>query len=94
MADETTTKDPAPRNRRKMMAGRVSSDKMHKTITVRIERRVPHPLYGKILKRYTALYAHDEKNEAGVGDLVEVMQTRPLSKTKRWRLVRILRRAD
>lgn len=92
MADNATKDTPA-RNRRKLMAGRVTSNKMNKTITVKVERRVPHPLYEKIVTKYTTLHAHDENNEAGEGDFVEVMETRPLSRTKRWRLVRILRKA-
>ncbi|MGE0430975.1 MAG: 30S ribosomal protein S17 [Planctomycetota bacterium] len=92
MADNATKEAPV-RNRRKLMAGRVMSSKMNKTITVRIERRTPHPLYEKIVSTYSTLHAHDENNEAKEGDFVEVMETRPLSRTKRWRLVRIIRKA-
>ncbi len=81
------------RGLRKTVTGKVTSDKMEKTLSILVERRVPHPKYGKILKRRTWLKAHDEKNEARIGDIVEVMETRPLSKTKRWRLVKIVKRA-
>jgi small subunit ribosomal protein S17 len=70
--------------------GCVKSDKMDKTIVIRVERRLMHPLYKKIIKRYTTLVAHDEANEAKEGDTVEVVFTRPISKRKRWRLVRVL----
>ena len=75
---------------RKTRVGRVVSDKMDKTIVVAIEDRVAHPLYKKIVKRTYKLKAHDEQNEAGIGDRVRVMETRPLSKDKRWRLVEII----
>ena len=78
---------------RKTRVGRVVSDKMDKTIVVAIEDRVAHPLYKEIVKRTYKLKAHDEKNEAGVGDRVRVMETRPLSKEKRWRLVEIVEKA-
>ena len=78
---------------RKTMVGKVVSDKMDKTIVVAIEDRVQHPLYKKIMKTTYKLKAHDEKNEAGVGDRVRVMETRPLSKDKRWRLVEIIEKA-
>ena len=78
---------------RKTRVGRVVSDKMDKTIVVAIEDRVAHPLYKKIVKRTYKLKAHDEKNEAGVGDRVRVMETRPLSKDKRWRVVEIIEKA-
>jgi len=81
------------RNKRKVRSGRVTSDARDKTITVKIERLVRHPLYGRVIKKMSKLMAHDEKNEAHNGDLVEVMETRPLSKTKRWRLIKILERA-
>ena len=74
--------------------GRVVSDKMDKSITVLIERKVPHPIYGKYVKRSTKLHAHDEKNECQQGDLVSIEECRPLSKTKSWRLVKILERAS
>ena len=83
----------AERNLRKTRIGRVVSDKMDKTIVVAIEDRVEHPLYGKIVKRTYKLKAHDENNECVVGDLVKVMETRPLSKEKRWRLVEVLEKA-
>ena len=75
------------RNLRKTRTGKVVSDKMDKTIVVAIEDHVKHPLYGKIVKKTYKLKAHDEKNECGVGDTVKVMETRPLSKDKRWRLL-------
>src|SRR5215210_7880259 len=82
---------PAARRRRKTEIGVVTSDKMNKTRRVEIERLVPHPKYGKYLKRRTICHAHDESNGSHVGDLVEIMETRPLSKLKRWRIVRIVR---
>ena len=78
------------RNLRKVKQGVVSSDKMDKTITVVVENRKRHPMYHKIMTTTKKLKAHDENNEAGEGDLVEIMETRPLSATKRWRLVRIV----
>jgi small subunit ribosomal protein S17 len=78
---------------RKVRQGRVVSNKMQKSIVVAIERRIPHPVYRKYFKRTVKLTAHDEKQEAGVGDLVRVMETRPLSRTKRWRLVEIIEKA-
>lgn len=90
MAEETKT---AERNLRKTRTGVVRSSKMDKTITVTVERRVKHPIYGKFVKKTTSFHAHDEKNECGVGDIVRIMETRPLSKTKRWRLVEIVEKA-
>jgi small subunit ribosomal protein S17 len=81
------------RNLRKTRIGRVVSDKMDKTIVVAVENRVRHPVIGKIVKRTYKLKAHDEENSCGVGDRVRVMETRPLSKEKRWRLVTILEKA-
>ena len=81
------------RNLRKTRVGRVVSDKMEKTIVVAIEDNVKHPTYGKIIKRTSKIHAHDENGECRIGDKVEVMETRPLSKTKRWRLVKIIERA-
>ena len=81
------------RNLRKTRTGKVVSDKMDKTVVVAIEDHVKHPLYGKIVKRTYKLKAHDEKNECGIGDTVKVMETRPLSKDKRWRLVEIIEKA-
>ncbi|MCY7421836.1 MAG: 30S ribosomal protein S17 [Chitinophagaceae bacterium] len=78
------------RNLRKTRTGVVSSNKMDKTIVVAIERKVKHPLYGKFVKKTTKFHAHDEKNECSIGDLVKIMETRPLSKTKRWRLVEVV----
>jgi small subunit ribosomal protein S17 len=85
-----TSKTPA-RRQRKTEIGTVTSDKMNKTRRVEVEWLVPHPKYGKYLRRRTICYAHDEHNESHVGDIVEIMETRPLSKLKRWRLVRIVR---
>jgi small subunit ribosomal protein S17 len=79
------------RSRRKTEMGIVTSDKMDKTRRVEVERLVPHPKYGKFLKRRTVCHAHDEGNTTHVGDIVEIMETRPLSKLKRWRIVRIVR---
>ncbi len=81
------------RNLRKTRIGVVSSNKMEKTITVAVERKVKHPIYGKFLNKTTKFHAHDEKNECTVGDVVRIMETRPLSKTKRWRLVEVLEKA-
>jgi small subunit ribosomal protein S17 len=81
------------RKRRKTRIGIVSSDKMAKTITVAVERKVKHPIYGKFVKKTTKFHAHDENNAAGIGDVVRIMETRPLSKTKRWRLVEIIEKA-
>lgn len=78
------------KGRRKKIIGVVSSDKMDKTITVKVEKRKKHPIYGKYIKSITVYKSHDEGNKAKVGDKVEIMETRPLSKTKRWRLVRVL----
>ena len=87
MADEQT------RGQRKVRTGVVVSDKMEKTVVVSIASQVRHPMYGKIVRRTTKLQAHDEAREAHVGDTVRIMETRPLSKTKRWRLVEVLERA-
>jgi 30S ribosomal protein S17 len=81
------------RNLRKTRIGKVVSDKMDKTITVAIEDHVKHPLYGKIVKKTVKFKAHDEKNECNIGDTVKIMETRPLSKDKRWRLVQIIEKA-
>ncbi len=85
---ETTNK--IERNLRKTRTGVVSSNKMDKTITVKVERKIKHPLYGKFLKKTTSFHAHDEKNECSIGDTVKIMESRPLSKTKRWRLVEVV----
>ena len=81
------------RGMRKTRVGVVVSDKMDKTITVAVKYRVRHPLYGKIMNRTTKIKAHDEKNECGIGDTVRIMETRPLSHDKRWRLVEIIEKA-
>lgn len=81
------------RGLRKVKIGKVVSDKMEKTIVVAIETKVRHPLYGKTVNRTTKFKAHDENNEAKIGDIVEIMETRPLSKDKRWRLVQIVEKA-
>lgn len=81
------------RNLRKTITGIVVSNKMEKTITISVERRIQHTKYGKFLKKSKKYHAHDEKNDAKVGDTVKIMETRPLSKSKRWRLVDILERA-
>ena len=81
------------RNLRKTRVGKVISNKMDKTIVVAVENHVKHPLYGKIVKKTYKLKAHDENNECGIGDTVKVMETRPLSKDKRWRLVSIIEKA-
>ena len=81
------------RNLRKVRIGKVVSDKMDKTVVVAIEDHVKHPLIGKIVKKTYKLKAHDEQNECGIGDTVRVMETRPLSKTKRWRVVNVIEKA-
>ena len=81
------------RNLRKERIGRVVSNKMDKSITVTVERKVKHPMYGKFVTKTTKFTAHDEKNDCGEGDTVKIMETRPLSKSKRWRLVEIIERA-
>jgi small subunit ribosomal protein S17 len=78
------------RNLRKIKLGVVSSNKMDKTITVKVERKVKHPLYGKFVKKSTKFHAHDDKNECSIGDTVKIMESRPMSKTKRWRLVEVV----
>ncbi|HEY9388978.1 MAG TPA: 30S ribosomal protein S17 [Mycobacteriales bacterium] len=91
---EMTTESAAgARNFRKVREGLVVSDKMDKTVVVQVEDRVKHPLYGKVLRRTSKLKAHDEQNSCGVGDRVLLMETRPLSATKRWRVVEVLERA-
>lgn len=89
-ATATTTTEALDRNLRKTRIGVVTSNKMTKTIIVKVERKVKHPIYGKFVKKSTSFHAHDEKNEASIGDIVRIMETRPLSKTKRWRLVEIV----
>lgn len=81
------------RNLRKERVGIVTSNKMDKTITVAVQRREKHPIYGKFVNKTTKFSAHDEKNDVGIGDTVKIMETRPLSKNKRWRLVEIIERA-
>ena len=81
------------RNLRKTRLGVVTSNKMEKSITVSVERRLPHPIYGKYVKRTNKFMAHDEKNECQIGDLVRIMETRPMSKSKRWRLLEIVEKA-
>ena len=97
MAEKTAAAVVAPeaeaRGYRKTRRGYVVSDKMNKTIVVEVEDRVKHPLYGKVIRRSTKVKAHDEQNTAGIGDLVLIAETRPLSATKNWRLVEILEKA-
>lgn len=81
------------RNLRKQRVGVVTSNKMDKTIAVSVERKLRHPIYGKFIKRSNKFIAHDEKNECNIGDVVRIMETRPLSKLKRWRLIEIVERA-
>jgi small subunit ribosomal protein S17 len=90
MSETGTTPE---RNRRKVREGLVVSDKMDKTVVVAVEDRVKHPLYGKVMRRTSKLKAHDEQNACGIGDRVLLMETRPLSATKRWRIVEILEKA-
>ncbi|WP_262850472.1 30S ribosomal protein S17 [Mumia quercus] len=89
----STSNTAGERNRRKVREGLVVSDKMDKTVVVSVEDRVKHALYGKVMRRTSKLKAHDEANEAGIGDRVLIAETRPLSATKRWRLVEILEKA-
>ncbi len=93
MAEMNTTETTETRKRRKVRMGIVVSDKMQKTVVVAIERRVPHPIYGKMITRTKRLKVHDEENSAKTGDTVRIVETRPLSKDKRWRLVEIVDRA-
>ncbi|AFD08037.1 30S ribosomal protein S17 [Solitalea canadensis] len=81
------------RNLRKVRIGKVVSNKMDKSVVVTVERKVKHPIYGKFIKKTTKFMAHDEKNECGIGDTVSIMETRPLSKNKNWRLIEIIERA-
>lgn len=81
------------RNLRKERVGEVVSNKMQKTITVAVNRKVKHPIYGKFIRKTTKLNAHDEKNDCNIGDTVRIMETRPLSKNKRWRLIEVIERA-
>ncbi|WP_062069945.1 30S ribosomal protein S17 [Demequina sediminicola] len=90
---KSSTASDEARAQRKTRRGYVVSDKMEKTITVEVEDRVKHPLYGKVIRRNSKIKAHDENNTAGIGDLVVVMETRPLSASKRWRLVEIVEKA-
>ncbi len=93
MTDAAVQAQPARTTLRKTRVGKVVSNKMSKSILVEVERRVPHKLYRKYFKRTSRLMAHDEKGEAGIGDTVRVMETRPMSKLKRWRLVEIVQKA-
>ena len=93
MAETAENAQTVNRTSRKTRIGTVVSDKMDKTVVVSIERRVQHPVYGKMVRRTKRLKAHDEKNDAKTGDTVRIMETRPLSKDKRWRLVEIVERA-
>ena len=89
MSEQTATQ----RNARKVLQGLVVSDKMDKTVVVEVEDRVKHALYGKVMRRTSRLKAHDESNDCGIGDRVQIMETRPLSATKRWRVVQVVERA-
>jgi small subunit ribosomal protein S17 len=91
--NQQTSQAAVRRGRRKVRIGKVVSNRMQKSIVVSIERRVPHPIYKKYFRRTTNLMAHDERQQAGVGDTVRIMETRPLSRRKRWRLVEILEKA-
>jgi small subunit ribosomal protein S17 len=94
MTDTALQTQQTPRtSQRKIRTGKVVSNKMEKSIVVSIERKVPHPVYKKYFRRTTKLMAHDEKRQAGIGDTVRIMETRPLSKLKRWRLVEIVEKA-
>ena len=93
MTESTQAADAARTSHRKTREGLVVSDKMDKTVVVAVEDRVKHPLYGKVLRRTSKLKAHDETNQVGVGDRVLIMETRPMSASKRWRVVEVLERA-
>ena len=93
MSENTATQSAGERNQRKVREGLVVSDKMDKTVVVAVEDRVKHALYGKVMRKTSKLKAHDEQNECGIGDRVLIMETRPLSATKRWRLVEVLEKA-
>jgi len=93
MSEEKNTAPVKRQTKRKTRIGLVTSDKMEKSITVSIEKRVKHPIYKKYFKKTTKFMAHDEKNECGIGDTVKIMETKPLSKNKRWRLVEIVEKA-
>ena len=88
--DQNTSTEPAKRAKRKTRVGIVKSNKMDKTITVILDRKVKHPKYGKFMHKTSKFMAHDEKNECSIGDTVKIMESRPLSKTKRWRLVEVV----
>ncbi len=88
MSENITRKD------RKQRTGRVVSNRMDKSITVAVDRQIKHPIYGKFITKTTKYMAHDENNDANIGDLVEIMETRPLSKRKRWRLIEIIRKSQ
>jgi small subunit ribosomal protein S17 len=94
MAETTNQGEAVRRNARKVRVGKVTSDKMTKTVVVKIDRRIAHPVYGKMVNRSKKVKAHDEQNAAKVGDTVRIMETRPLSKDKRWRVVEIVERAQ
>ena len=89
-----TTEEKQERNNRKVRRGRVSSDRMEKSIVVEVIRKFRHPLYKKVSRQTFRYHAHDEKNQARVGDIVEIMETRPISKSKRWRLVKIIKTSE
>jgi small subunit ribosomal protein S17 len=91
---ESISQTPSARTHRKERVGEVIANRMAKTITVRVERRFPHPKYRKVITGYKKFYAHDEKGDAKVGDRVRIEETRPLSKTKRWRLVEVVERGS
>ncbi|MCZ2357449.1 MAG: 30S ribosomal protein S17 [Bacteroidia bacterium] len=93
VTSENQAEKPLDRNHRKERIGKVTSNKMAKSIVVSVQRKIEHPIYRKYIKRTTKFVAHDENNDANIGDTVRIMETRPLSKTKRWRLVEILERA-
>lgn len=94
MAETETKTETAARGNRKERLGRVISNKMAKTIVVSVERRFPHPQFKKVVRSFTKFYAHDEKSEAKIGDIVLIQETRPLSRLKRWRLTQVLERGE
>ncbi len=90
---DASADSPQRQNHRRIKQGRVTSNKMEKTIVVMTETRVPHPVYQKVVRKSVRFMAHDEKNEAGLGDLVRIMECRPLSRDKRWRLIEVVEKA-
>lgn len=94
MTEQSKVQASADTKSQRAITGKVISNKMNKTIVVQVERKVKHPLYGKYVRRFSKMYAHDEENACRIGDLVVIQQSRPLSKLKRWKLIEILKREE